>query len=101
MDMMGEMRDMFEDLGCDEKIKNLGEPHISFNPSSERERDERSARDRFRDDYVMTPFSQCTQVWKLRAKDDQRRYAAKFRDRCGGERPNKKIWVEIQMMWLI
>ena len=26
----------------------------------------------------MTPFSQSTQAWKLRAEEDQRRYAAKF-----------------------
>ena len=78
MDRMGEKRDMFEGLGCDEEIENLGEPHIPFNPSPERERDERSARDRFRDDYVMTPFSQSTQAWKLRAEEDQRRYAVKF-----------------------
>ena len=78
MNRMEEKRDMFEGLGCDKEIENLGEPHIQFNPSPERERDERSTRDRFHDDYVMTPFSQSTQAWKLRAEEDQRRYAAKF-----------------------
>jgi hypothetical protein len=33
MNMMGEKRDMFEALGCDGEIENLGEPHIPFNPS--------------------------------------------------------------------
>ena len=60
MNRMGEKRDMCEGLGCDEEIKNLEEPHILLNPSSERERDERSARDRFRDDYIMTSFLQST-----------------------------------------
>jgi hypothetical protein len=62
MDRMGEERDMFEGLGCDEEIDNLGEPHIPFNPSPEHERDERSARDRFLDDYVMYRFSQSIQA---------------------------------------
>ena len=78
MDRMGEKRDMFEGLGCDEEIENLGEPDIPFNPSPERERDERSARDRFRDEYVITPFLQSTQVWRMRAEEDQRRYADNF-----------------------
>jgi hypothetical protein len=43
MDRMGETRDMFEGLGCDDEIANLGEPHVPFNPSPKRERDERSA----------------------------------------------------------
>jgi hypothetical protein len=58
MDKMGEKRYMFEGLGCDGEIDNLGGPYIPFNPSPEHERDERSARDRFRDDYVMTLFTQ-------------------------------------------
>ena len=45
MDVMGEKIDMFEGLACDEKIANLGESHISFNRSSERERDEKNTRD--------------------------------------------------------
>jgi len=60
MNRMEEKRDMFEGLECDGKIENLGESHIPFNPSPERERDERSVRDRFYDDYVMTLFSQST-----------------------------------------
>ena len=48
MDRMGEKIYMFEGLGCDEEIENLGEPHIPFNQSPERERDERSDRDRER-----------------------------------------------------
>ena len=62
MDRIGEKRDMFEGLGCDEKIENLSEPHILFNPSTKREIDERSAKYRFRNDYVMTPFLQSTQA---------------------------------------
>jgi len=78
MDRMGVMRDMFKGLGCDEEIANLDESYIPFNPSPERERDERSVRDRFHDDYVMTSFSQSIQAWKLRAEEDQRRCTAKF-----------------------
>ena len=78
MDRMAEKRYMFEGLGCDEEIENLEEPHIPLNPSPKRERDERSARDRFCDDYVMISFSQSTQAWKLRAEKDQRQYAVKF-----------------------
>ena len=78
MDRMEETKDMFEGLRCDEEIANLGEPHIPLNPSPERERNERNTRDRFRDYYVMTLFSQSTQAWKLRAEEDQRLYAAKF-----------------------
>lgn len=48
MDRMGEKRDMFEGLGCDEEIANLGESHIPFNRSFEREKDEKSDRDRAR-----------------------------------------------------
>jgi hypothetical protein len=55
MDRMGETRDMFEGVGCDDEIANLGESHVPFIPSSERERDERSAIERFCDDYVITP----------------------------------------------
>ena len=99
MDKMGEKRDMFKGLGCDEEIANVGEPHIPFNRSPERERDERSDRDRFRDDYVINSFSQSTQAWKLRAEEDQRRYAAKFENntvekdliKCVGEDLNVVI----------
>jgi hypothetical protein len=62
MDRMGETKNKFEGLGCDDEIENLGKSHIPFNPSPERERDERSARDRFRDNYVITPFSQSIQA---------------------------------------
>ena len=41
MNRMGETRDMFWNLGYDDEIVNLGEPHVPFNPSSERERDEK------------------------------------------------------------
>jgi len=99
MDRMGEKRDIFEGLGCDGEIENLGEPHIPFNPSPERERDEKNARDRLCDDYVMTPFSQSTQAWKMRAEEDQRRYADKFEidtvekdlTKCMGGDPNDVI----------
>ena len=56
-------------------IENLGDPNISFNPSPEHERVERSAKDRFRNEYVMTPILQSTQAWKLSVEDDQRQYA--------------------------
>ena len=36
MDTVREKRDMFEDLGWDEEIENIGDPHILFNPSPER-----------------------------------------------------------------
>ena len=35
---MGEERDMFEGLGWDKEIVSLGDPHVPFNPSPERER---------------------------------------------------------------
>ena len=78
MDRMGKGRVMFEGVECDEEIHNLDDPHIPFNATPERERDERSARDRFRDEYVMTPFSQSTQAWRMRAAEEQRRYADNF-----------------------
>jgi hypothetical protein len=62
MNRMGEKRDMFEGLGCDGEIENLGDPFILVNLSPERERYERSAIDRFHDDYIITPFSQSTQA---------------------------------------
>ena len=57
---MGEKRDMFDGLGWDEEIVSLEDPHIPFNPLLERERNEKSAVEQFRDEYVMTPFSQST-----------------------------------------
>ena len=57
MDMMENDRDTFEGLQQDEEIHNLGYSHILLNPISECERDERSATDRFCDEYVMNPFS--------------------------------------------
>jgi len=91
MNMMGEKRDMFEGLGCDGEIENLGDLYIPVNPSPERERDERSARDRFRDDYVMTPFSQSTQAWRMRAEEDWRWYAENDLTKCVGGDPNNVI----------
>ena len=44
---MREKINTFEGLGCDEEIENLGESHFPFNPSLERERDEKNARDDF------------------------------------------------------
>ena len=78
MNRMEKERGMFEGLECDEEIHNLDDPHILFNPTPEHERDERNARDQFRDEYVMTPFSQSTQAWRMRAEEDQRRYADNF-----------------------
>ena len=99
MDRKGKEKDMCEGLGWDEEIDNLGDPHIPFNPTPKRERYERSAIERFRDDYVMTPFSQSTQAWKLRAEEDQRRYANKFEidavekdlTKCVGGDPNDVV----------
>ena len=78
MDMMEKVRDMFEGQEWDEKIHNLGDPHIPFNATPNRERDEISARDWFHDEYVMTPFLQSKQAWKMRAEEDQRQYANNF-----------------------
>jgi hypothetical protein len=91
MNRMGEKRDMFEGLGCDWEIENLGDPFIPVNPSPERERDERSAIDRFRDDYVITPFSQSTQAWRMRAEEDRRRYEEKDLTKSVGGDPNDVI----------
>ena len=55
---------MFDGLGWDEEIVSLEDPHIPFNPMPKRERNEKSAAERFCDEYVMTPFSQSTQAWK-------------------------------------
>ena len=78
MERMGKEIAMFEGLDYDEEIHNLDDPHIPFNPTPERERDERSARDRFPNDYVMTPFSQSTQAWRMRAEEDRRRNEDNF-----------------------
>jgi hypothetical protein len=91
MNRMGEKRDMFEGLGCDGEIENLGNPYIPVNPSHERERDERNARGRFRDDYVMTPFSQSIQAWRIRAEEDRRRYAEKDLTKYVGGDPNDVV----------
>jgi hypothetical protein len=91
MNRMGEKRDMFEGLGCDGKIENLGDPYIPINPSPECERDERSAIDRFHDDYVITPFSQSIQTWRMRAEEDRRRYAEKDLTKSVGGDPNDVV----------
>ena len=54
---------MFEGLGWDKEIVSLGDPHVRFNPSLERER---SAAKRYLEEYEMTPFLQSIQVWKWR-----------------------------------
>jgi hypothetical protein len=82
---MGEKRDMFEGLGYDGEIENFGDPFIPVNPSSERERDESSDIDRFCDDYDITPFSQSTQAWRMRAEKDRRRYEEKNLTKNVGE----------------
>jgi hypothetical protein len=84
---MGEKKDMFEGLGCDGEIENLEDPFIPVNLSPERERDERSNIDRFRDDYVITPFSQSTQTWRMRAEEDRRRYEENDLTKSVGEDP--------------
>ena len=77
MDRMGEERDMFEGLGWDKEIVSFGDPHIPFNPLSEKKR---SVVKRYCDDYEMTLFSQSTQTWKLRVEDeDRQQYADKFK----------------------
>ena len=78
MDRMRKERDMFEVLEWDEEIQNLGDPHIPLNSTHECERDEKSARERFRDEYVVTHFSQSTQAWKMRAEEAQPRYVDNF-----------------------
>jgi hypothetical protein len=88
---MGEKRDMFEGLGCDGEIENLGDSYISVNPSPERERDERSGRDRFHDDYVITPFLQSTQAWRMKAEENRRQYAEKNLTKCIGGNPNDVV----------
>ena len=68
---------MFEGLGWNKEIVRLGDPHVPFNPSLERER---SAAKRYREDYEMTLFSQSTQAWKWRLEEEERqRYADKFK----------------------
>jgi len=67
---MGEERDMFEGLGWDEEIVSLGDPHTPFTPSLKRERNESSAIEQFRDEYICTPFSQSTQAWKSRVEEE-------------------------------
>lgn len=69
---MGEKGEWFEGLGWEEEIVSLAEPHVSYNPSPERLRSERSAVQRYREDFVMTPYSQSTQVWKCRLEEEER-----------------------------
>ena len=80
---MGEKRDMFDGLRWDEEIVSLEDPHIPFNPLPERERNEKSAAERFRDEYVMTSFSRSTQAWKWRVEEeDWKWYVDKFKRRA-------------------
>ena len=47
----------------------LADPHTPFNPWPERGV---SGAKRFHDDYKITPFSQSTQAWKSRLKEEDR-----------------------------
>lgn len=86
---MGEKGEWFEGLGWEEEIVSLAEPHVSYNPSPERLRSERSAVQRYREDFEMTPYSQSTQVWKCRLKEEERERNAK-RARMPGYGPEKQ-----------
>ena len=90
MDRMGEEKDMFEGLGWDKEIVSLGDPHIPFNPSSEREK---SVVKRDHDDYEMSPFLQSIQARKLRVEEDdrQRSYADKFKMDVVEKEPTKCV----------
>jgi hypothetical protein len=54
---MGDERDMFAGLRWDKEIRNLADPHISFNSSPEFEFADGN---RSSDDYDLTPFLQST-----------------------------------------
>jgi hypothetical protein len=71
---MGEERDVFKGLGWDEEIVSLADPHIPFNPSPERDVNEKRATDRFCDEYVCPPFSQSTRtcLWTVEEEEGQR-----------------------------
>jgi hypothetical protein len=58
---MGDERDMFARLGWEKEIRNLGDPHIPFNPSLEFEF---VAGNRGSDNYELTPFLQSPQAWR-------------------------------------
>ena len=63
---MGDERDMFAGLGWEK------DPHVPFNPSPEHDI---GAVNRYSDDYEMTPFSQSTEAWRFRVKEEQKRSA--------------------------
>lgn len=50
---MGEKRNMFLGLGWEKEIRRLGDPHVSLNPSPERDR---SVAKGYDDDYELTGF---------------------------------------------
>ena len=79
---------MFDSLGRHEEIVSLEDLHIPFNPQLELERNEKSAAEQYRYEYVMTPFLQSTQAWKWRMEEEERqRYADKLkREDAVGER---------------
>jgi len=60
--------DRFTGLGWDEEIVSLGDPHMPFDPSSERER---SVVKRFGNDFYLTPFLQSTQAWEGRLEEEE------------------------------
>ena len=72
MHTMEEERDMFAGLGWKKEIRNLGDPHVPFNPSPEHDID---AANRYSDDYKLTPYSQSTQARRWRMQKEQKQYA--------------------------
>jgi len=77
---MEEERDVFKGLGWDEEIISLGDIHIPFNPSPEREVNEKSVVERFCDEYVCPPFSQSRQTcsWRVEEEEEGQRYIEKL-----------------------
>jgi hypothetical protein len=63
MHTMGEKRNIFASLGCEKKIRSLGDPHVHFNLSPKHDV---GATNQYSDDYEMTLFSQSTQAWRWR-----------------------------------
>ena len=61
MHTMGEVKNIFADLGWEKEIKSLGDPHVSFNPSPKYDIGPGNQNS---DDYKLTPFLQSIQAWR-------------------------------------
>ena len=59
MHTMEEKRDTFAGVGWDKEIRNLGDPHVPFNPSPKRDI---GVAKRYSDDYEENTFPQSTQA---------------------------------------